>query len=129
MNSRLRSLIRKEFIQIIRDPRTLMLALIIPVMQLFLMGYAATNDVRNVPLAVFDQDKGPAARSLLDAYRAADYFSLAYSVSSEEEIQYLIENGKARAGLIIPPDYSRKLQSGGSAEVAFILDGTDPRSE
>jgi len=126
MNSRLRSLIRKEFIQIIRDPRTLMLALIIPVMQLFLMGYAATNDVRNVPLAVFDQDKGPAARSLLDAYRAADYFSLAYSVSSEEEIQYLVENGKARAGLIIPPDYSRKLQSGGSAEVAFILDGTDP---
>ena len=126
MNSRLRSLIRKEFIQIIRDPRTLMLALIIPVMQLFLMGYAATNDVRNVPLAVFDQDKGPAARSLLDAYRAADYFSLAYSVSSEEEIQYLVENGKARAGLIIPPDYSRKLQSGGPAEVAFILDGTDP---
>jgi ABC-2 type transport system permease protein len=100
--------------------------LFIPIMQLFLMGYAATNDVRNVPLAVYDQDQGPAARTLLDAFRAADYFSLAYTVRSEEEIQYLIENGKARAGLIIPPDYSRKLQSGGSAEVAFILDGSDP---
>jgi drug efflux transport system permease protein len=126
MNLRLRSLIRKEFIQILRDPRTLMLVLFIPIMQLFLMGYAATNDVRNVPLAVYDQDQGPAARTLLDAFRAADYFSLAYTVRSEEEIQYLIENGKARAGLIIPPDYSRKLQSGGSAEVAFILDGSDP---
>ena len=74
-NSRLSSIIRKEFIQIRRDTRTLMLMLIIPVMQLFLLGYAATNDVRNVPLAVFDQDRGPAARQLLDAYRAADYFT------------------------------------------------------
>ena len=74
-NSRLRSLIRKEFIQIRRDPRTLILVLIIPIMQLFLLGYAATNDVRNVPLAVFDQDRGPEARQLLDAYRAADYFT------------------------------------------------------
>ena len=62
INSRLTSLIRKEFIQIWRDPRTLILVLVIPVMQLFLLGYAATNDVRNVPLAVFDQDRGPAAR-------------------------------------------------------------------
>ena len=62
-NSRLRSLIRKEFIQIRRDKRTLVLVLIIPIMQLFLMGYAATNDVRNVPLAVYDQDRSPAARA------------------------------------------------------------------
>ena len=74
INSRLTSLIRKEFIQILRDPRTLVLVLVIPVMQLFLLGYAATNDVRNVSLAVYDQDRGPAARELLDAYRAADYF-------------------------------------------------------
>ena len=126
MNSRLLSIIRKEFIQIFRDVRTLVMILIIPIMQLFLLGYAATNDVRNVPLAVYDQDRGPAARTLLDAYRAADYFKLAYAVRSEEEIQYLIENGKARAGLIIPPDYSRKIQSGDSAEVAFVLDGSDP---
>ena len=61
-NSRLTSLIRKEFIQIIRDPRTLVLVLVIPIMQLFLLGYAATNDVRNVSMAVFDQDRGPLAR-------------------------------------------------------------------
>ncbi len=64
-NTRLLSIIRKEFIQITRDPRTLILVLVIPVMQLFLLGYAANNDVRNVPLAVFDQDRSPEARALL----------------------------------------------------------------
>jgi ABC-2 type transport system permease protein len=126
INTRLFSLIRKEFIQILRDPRTLALILVIPVMQLFLLGYAATNDVRNVPLAVFDQDHSPAARALLDAYRAADYFRLAYDVSSEDELRALIDEGQARAGLVIPPEYGQELQSEGSAQVAFVLDGSDP---
>ncbi|MBE9474121.1 MAG: ABC transporter permease [Chloroflexi bacterium] len=128
LNIRLISLIRKEFIQILRDPRTLILVLIIPVMQLFLMGYAATNDVRNVPLAVYDQNRGPAARELLDAYRAADYFSLEYDVDSEDALRDLIDNGDARAGLIIPPDYGEKIQSEENAHVVFVLDGSDPTS-
>ena len=78
MNSRLMSIIRKEFIQIFRDVRTLIMILIIPIMQLFLLGYSATNDVRNVPLAVLDQSRSPESRALLDAYRAADYFRIAY---------------------------------------------------
>ncbi len=125
MNSRLISIIRKEFIQIFRDKRTLALILVMPLVQLFLLGYAATNDVRNVPLAVFDQSHGPEARALLDAYRAADYFKVAFAVGSEAEMQVLIETGQARAGLIIPPDYAAQL-SKGSAQVAFILDGSDP---
>jgi ABC-2 type transport system permease protein len=126
INSRLISLVRKEFIQIMRDPRTLVLVMVIPVMQLFLLGYSATNDVRNVPMAVYNQDRGSAARDLLDAYRAADYFRLAYEVYSEDELRQLIDGGQARAGIIIPPDYSQRILSGGSAEVAFILDGSDP---
>ena len=59
MNSRLFSLVRKEFIQIVRDPRTMGLIVLIPIIQLFLLGYSATSDVRNIPLAVFDQDRGP----------------------------------------------------------------------
>ena len=125
-NSRLRSLIRKEFIQITRDARTLILVMVIPVMQLFLLGYAATNDVRNIALAVFDQDRGSAARALLDAYRAADYFRIAYDVDSEADLRTLIDNGDARAGLIIPPGYSDLIQGGGSAQVIFVLDGSDP---
>lgn len=125
-NSRLLSLIRKEFIQITRDTRTLILVLVIPVMQLFLLGYAATNDVRNVPLAVYDQDRGPQARLLLDAYRAADYFRVAYDVDSEDALRTLIDNGDARAGLIVPPDYSEQVSGGGAAQVVFVLDGSDP---
>lgn len=124
MNSRLASIIRKEFIQITRDRRTLVIILIIPIIQLFLLGYSATTDVRNVPLAVFDQCRCTESRALLDAYRAADYFKLAYDVSSEDEIRTLIEQGDARAGIIIPPDYNAALADG-RAEVAFLLDGSD----
>ena len=125
MNSRLVSIIRKEFIQIFRDKRTLALILFMPLVQLFLLGYAATNDVRNVPLVIYDQSISAESRTLMDAYRAADYFKVEYSVSSEAEIQTLIENGQAKAGLIIPPDYAIQLKAG-SAQVAFILDGSDP---
>lgn len=125
-NSRLRSLIRKEFIQIGRDPRTLALTFLLPVIQLFLLGYAATNDVRNVPLAVFDQDKSRASRELLDAYRAADYFLIRYDVQSEDELRQLIENNSARAGIIIPPDYEEQLVGQRPSQVAFIIDGSDP---
>jgi ABC-2 type transport system permease protein len=123
---RLLSLIQKEFIQIIRDPRTLALTFIMPVAMLFLLGYAATNDVRNVPLAVLDQDRTQESRALLDAYRAADYFRLAYTVGSEEEMRTLIDGNQARAGIVIPPGYGRALNAGRVAHVAFILDGSDP---
>jgi ABC-2 type transport system permease protein len=125
-NTRLFSLIRKEFIQIRRDPRTLYIALAIPVVQLIILGYAATNDVRNIPLAILDQDRGPAARALVDAYRAADYFALTYDIDSVEELHDLVDRGDARAGLIIPPDYSDQVRGGSQAHIAFILDGSDP---
>ena len=73
---RLLSLVRKEFIQILRDPRTLGITFIMPLIQLFLLGFAATNDVRNVPLVVLDRDRSAASRQLLDTYRAADYFRI-----------------------------------------------------
>jgi ABC-2 type transport system permease protein len=124
LNPRLLSIIRKEFIQILRDPRTLAMILVIPVIQLFLLGYAATTDVKNVPLAVWDQSRSPESRALLDAFRAADYFRVAYDVGSEAELRDLIEKGEALAALIIPPDYSQRLLEG-DAQVAMVLDGSD----
>ena len=126
INSRLRSLIRKEFIEIIRDPRTLMIMFVMPIVMLFLLGYAATNDVRNVPTAIFDQDRSVAARELINAFRAADYFEFAFDVGSVEEMKWLIDSGQARAGLIIPPDYGQRLTAGQQAQVAFVIDGSDP---
>jgi ABC-2 type transport system permease protein len=125
MNHRLVSIVRKEFIQIWRDPRTLVIILIIPIMQLFLLGYSATSDVRNVPLVVFDQSKSVESRALLESYRAADYFVISQYLENEEEARALIEKGDARAALIIPPDFSQRLAEG-EAQVSFILDGSDP---
>jgi ABC-2 type transport system permease protein len=124
MNSRLMSIIRKEFIQITRDPRTLILVVVMPIMQLFLLGYAATTDIKNISLAVWDQSQSLQSRALLDAFRAANYFSIDYPVFSEEEYRSLIESGKIRAALIIPPDYDIRLLEG-DAQVSLVLDGSD----
>jgi ABC-2 type transport system permease protein len=124
MNSRLISIIRKEFIQIFRDPRTLVLIILMPIMQLFLLGYAATTDIRNISIAVWDQSQSPQSRTLLDAFRAADYFSIDYPVYSAQEYTDLIEAGKIRAALIIPPDYETRLLEG-KAQVSLVLDGSD----
>ena len=126
ISSRLLSLIRKEFIQIVRDPRILLIMFIMPIVMLFLLGYAATNDVRNVPTAIFDQDHSATARDLISAFRAADYFQFAFDVDSVEEMKRLIDNGQVRAGLIIPPDYQRRLLAHEQAQVAFVIDGSDP---
>jgi len=124
MTSRLFSIIRKEFIQIMRDPRTLILIIVMPMLQLFLLGYAATTDVKNISLAVWDQSQSTQSRALLDAFRAANYFSIDYSVYSVTEYKALIESGKIRAALIIPPDYEQRLIEG-KAQVSLVLDGSD----
>ncbi len=124
MFSRLTSIIRKEFIQIFRDPRTLALVILMPMMQLFLLGYAATSDVKNISLAVWDQSQSQQSRALLDAFRSANYFSIDYAVGSDAEYRTLIEAGDIRAALIIPPDYEQRLLEG-NAQVSLVLDGSD----
>jgi len=123
-NSRVFSIIRKEFLQIFRDPRTLAMIIIMPIMQLFLLGYAATTDVKNISMTVWDQSKTIQSRNLLDAFRAADYFVIEHSVGSLEEYQALIESGDTRVVLVIPPDYDRRLIEG-NAQVLMVLDGSD----
>ncbi|MBK6791684.1 MAG: ABC transporter permease [Anaerolineales bacterium] len=123
-NTRIVSIVRKEFTQIFRDPRSLALIIVMPIIQLFLLGYAATTDVKNVPIAVLDQSQSAQSRELLDAFRAADYFRIDYYVGSTDEYQRLIESGAIRAVLVIPPDYDVQVLDG-KAQVLFVLDGSD----
>ncbi len=125
MKTRLISIIRKEFIQLFRDKRMLAIILVIPLVQLFLLGYAATNEVQDIPMAVFDQSKTAESRHLLDAFRSTDYFLVTHVVNSLTEMQELIEKGEVNAGFVITPDYADKVKNGG-AQVSFILDGSDP---
>ncbi|WP_129631068.1 ABC transporter permease [Candidatus Oscillochloris fontis] len=126
MATHLWPIIRKEFIHIIRDPRTLAVMFVMPLLQLILLGYAATSDVRNVPLAVYDQSRTPQSRRLVEAFVASGQFAVTQVATSEEDLARLVDSGQAQAGLIIPPAYATDLLSGRTAQAAFVLDGSDP---
>ena len=126
MRSRLFAIIRKEAIHIRRDPRTLGLTFVMPLAMLLLLGYAVQSDVRNLPLAVWDQDRSAESRALLEAYLAPDYFDLRYEAGSDAEIEQLIAAGDAHVGMIIPPGYGEAIASGRTSQVAFVIDGSDP---
>ena len=119
-------IMRKEFIHIIRDPRTLAVIFAMPLLQLILLGYAATSDVRNIPLAIYDQSRSAQSRQLIEAFVASGQFTLAQVATSEQDLARLVDNGSVRAGLIIPPAFASDQLSGRSAQAAFVLDGSDP---
>ncbi len=126
MSLRIISLIRKEFLHILRDPRTLFVMFLMPVVQLVLLGYAATTDIEHLRTAVIDSDKSEASRELIDAYRASNYFDIVRYVESERQLGYLIDNGQVKAGLIIPAGYGQEVSRGDQAQIAFVIDGSDP---
>jgi ABC-2 type transport system permease protein len=117
---------RKEIIHIIRDPRSLTIMFLMPVMQLILLGYTATTDVEHLATAVLDHDQTLQSRELVDAYRASNYFDILYYVRSEDELGRLIDEGQAKAGIIVPTGYGESLTSENQASVAFIIDGSMP---
>ncbi|HMO58266.1 MAG TPA: ABC transporter permease, partial [Roseiflexaceae bacterium] len=126
MFSRILPVMRKEFIHIIRDPRTLAIMFVMPLMQLILLGYAATSDVRDIPLAVYDQDRSAASRQLISDFVQSGQFIASTYTSSERELAALIDAGRVRAGLIIPPAYAADLAGSHGAQVVFVIDGSDP---
>ncbi len=123
---RILSITRKEFLHILRDPRTLAVMFLIPIVQLLLLGYAATTDVKHLPTAVLDHDRTPRSRALIDAYRASGYFDIILMADSEEEMARTVDGGDVQAGLIIPAGYERALARGDKVKVGFVIDGSDP---
>src|SRR5258706_2229667 len=123
---RFRALIKKEMIHMLRDPRTLIFIFMMPIMQLVLLGYANNTEIKNVPTVVFNQDNSKASGALLDSFQATDYFSFDYAVYSQEEVYRLIDAGKAKVGIIIPPDFSQNVATRKNADVLVLLDGADP---
>lgn len=123
---RLLAIVRKEFIHIVRDPRTLGVMFVLPIVQLVLLGYASSSDVRNIPLALLDNDRSAESRQLLDSYLASGQFQLEFVVDSEAELTRLIDAGAVKAGLIIPRGYGREIAARQQVSVAFFIDGSDP---
>jgi ABC-2 type transport system permease protein len=123
---RLSAIIRKEFLHIRRDPRTLGIMFLMPVVQMTLLGYVATTNVEHLRTAVLDRDRTLQSRELIDAYRASNYFDIVRYVSDESALLQLLDSGDVRAGMIIPADYGQLLASGQGAQIAFLIDGSDP---
>jgi ABC-2 type transport system permease protein len=117
---------RKEMTHMRHDPRTVMMILIMPILQLVLLGYAANTDVKNVAAVLYDQDQSAASRSLVDAFRNTGFFSIDYAAYSSDEVNRMIQAGQAAVGIIIPPDYGQNLLAGRSAQVGVLIDGSDP---
>ncbi len=120
------SIIKKEFIQMRRDPISLKLPFIMPVVMMLLFGYAVNTEVDRIPTAVYDLSSSEESRSFLEQFTVSDYFVIYENVKSEERLEELIRSGRAKAGLVIPEDYSRKIKSGASVQLQLIIDGTEP---
>jgi ABC-2 type transport system permease protein len=122
---RLWAVARKEALHIRRDPRSLGLALGIPMMMLLMFGYALTLDVDRVPFVVWDQSGTVLSRELLARFAASRYFDLQGAVGNYPMIERAIDRRKADLGMIIPPEFARQIEAGRPASVQAIVDGSD----
>jgi len=120
------SLIRKELTHIVRDPRTLAIMIVLPLFMQIILGYAATTNVEHLRTAVYDADKSPQSRDLVEAYQSSNYFDIVKYVEREDELAYLIDHGDVRSALIIPVGYGRQIAGQERTDVAFLIDGSDP---
>lgn len=115
----------KEYIQIIRDPRSLALGLLIPVILIVLFGYALSLDIKNVPLAIWDQDNSKASVDFLLNFKNSEYFKIIGYYDNYRDLEHLLDYGETMMAMVIPKDFSRYLYSNQSAPVQLILDGSD----
>lgn len=125
---RIRGVAQKEFLHVMRDPRSLALGILMPMVMLFLFGYALTLDLDNVPLAVLDRDNSPQSRELISCFSGSRYFSLRGNLNSYQEVERMIDRRDALIALVIPAGFSGRIGSGSGAAVQIILDGSDPNS-
>lgn len=126
MRSLIATVVWKEVREIRRDPVTLSFAIALPLLMLYMFGSALSLDVKDASLAVYDLDKSPASRALIDAFPHSGYFAPAHDIRAESEIAQLLDQGKARLVLVIPPDFSAKLARGETASVQTLTDGSFP---
>jgi ABC-2 type transport system permease protein len=126
MLARIRSIIGKEFIQIVRDPRTLALILVMPIMQLLIFGYAIVLTPDRIPLVVSDEARTPDSRGLVQALVNTTNFTLVGHVDGLPRARAAIDGGQAKAALIIPPEFGRQVLAGRPAGVQMLIDGSDP---
>ncbi len=120
-------MIWKELVQLRRDPMALTLALFIPVVMLFIFGYAINTDVKHLPTVVVDESRGVEAQELLEAFANTRYFDLRFTAGSAADAARLLDSGRAKVAILIPPDFAARLRASRNAAVQVLVDASDPQ--
>jgi ABC-2 type transport system permease protein len=122
---RVRAMARKEFLHILRDPRSLVMALLVPMFMLVLFGYALSLDVDHIPTLVVDQDRTPASRDLRARFEGTPFFDVEGVESSTATVDGEMDRGRVMLAVVIPAGFARDLARGQRPEVQLLLDGSD----
>jgi len=125
MLERLYHMLVKEFIQVLRNPRMRAVIFVVPVVQVLIIGYAVSTDVRHVPMAVYDLDRTPATRDLLARFEGSGCFDVVRRITSEGEIQEVLDSGEAKTVLRLNRGFAEDLAGGRSASAQLLMDGSD----
>jgi ABC-2 type transport system permease protein len=118
-------MVRKEFLQIFRDPRLYRVIFIAPVIQMLVFGYAVSTDVRHVRTFIVDRDRSVVSRDLVEAFTASGYFKVAGRSDRSHDLVQALEHGRAKVGIEIPVGFARDFEGPEGARVQIIIDGTD----
>jgi drug efflux transport system permease protein len=122
---RIVAMTRKEALQILRDPLSLLVVLAIPLAQLFIFGYAVNLDVKHIPLCVYDQDGTQTSQDLLKRFQATDYFQIVRVAGNYRDVVYDINQGVCTVAVVVPPRFSETFRSGAPTSVQALLDASD----
>jgi ABC-2 type transport system permease protein len=116
---------RKEIVQVLRDSRSLIIVLIMPVILVLLFGYGVNLDLKHLPIYVYDRDGSQQSQDLLKRFQASDYFEIKRAVENYPELTRAIDDEHAKMGLVIPWDFSQRLRDGRVAQIQALVDATD----
>ena len=123
--TRLKAIARKELLQVWRDPRSLMIALLMPVVQMLMLGYGVSLDIKHVPLCTYDREGSQQSEDLLRRFAATQYFDVVKTLANYRQLTAAIDAGDCRLAIVIPADFSRRIADSGSSKVQAIIDTTD----
>ena len=122
---RLKSLIIKEFIQLMRDRITLAIVVFMPLAQLLIFGFAINTDIKHLRTVIFDQSRTQESREMINSLSSSNYFDVVEFAASMKEVNKRVEEGAAKVGIVFPPDYASRIKGGRQTSVQVIIDATD----
>lgn len=125
MKNKIISITKKEFLQISRDKRTLMIIFILPVALLILFGYAITLDVNSIKMGIYDKDKTETSRDFINSFSGSSYFKIVRYVDNDEDVNLLLDDGIVQCVAVIPDKFSEYIARKEDVSVQFLIDGLD----